>query len=480
MYPPLTQSNAIGTNKVSLWSKFLKYFNNNFLIGAATVSPDLASREIMDSGLVLGATYTVYEVRDVFGLHLVKLRNPPDYGEEGSMEWNGDWSDNSDLWTAKIKNRLKHTNDSNDGTFWMSFDDLCTSFRCLYVCHYYDPRKWKTKTFQACWSVESGTAQGVPSFHNKACDMKKLPHWLLKVNRPTDFIVDLTQSENGMATLIEPPLPMALYVVRVAKPMFIEKLTNENVMASSGDFVRSRKVTINTNLLPGTYILIAATYLKGDESPIELKVHSNFDVEMSQLTEIPEELHMKLANKAFEKAKMIQKQIEERARLELAKQGIGKKQIDQVTNALTSGMQIVDDTETSKMMETETSKPQVWSEEIDPSSGQIYYFNSETGEAVWDQPVDYDPQAAAEEKRLKAEKKREKKRRKCRICGRSKPNGVKAKQHPQWCQYGHTIGDVVKCEGGCNTFYHPVCVGFTDENCTMRWPSFTCTLCEGS
>ena len=69
---------------------------------------------------------------------------------------------------------------------------------------------------------------------------------------------------------------------------------------------------------------------------------------------------------------------------------------------------------------------------------------------------------------------------KCRICGRSKPNGMKAKQHPQWCQYGHTIGDVVKCEGTCGTFYHPVCVGFTDENCTMRWPSFTCMLCEGS
>ena len=49
-----------------------------------------------------------------------------------------------------------------------------------------------------------------------------------------------------------------------------------------------------------------------DESPIELKVHSNFEVKMSQLTEIPEELHVKLASKAFEKAKMMQKQIEER------------------------------------------------------------------------------------------------------------------------------------------------------------------------
>ena len=252
----------------------------------------------------------------------------------------------------------------------------------------------------------------------------------------------------------------------------------------SQQVVRYEKVTSlaspNTNLLPGTYVLVAATYLSGDESPIELKVHLNFEVQMSQLTEIPEELHVKLASKAFEKAKMIQKQIEERARLELAKQGIGKKQIDNVTSALTSGMKIIDDTETSKMMETETPKRQVWSEEIDPSSGQIYYFNSETGEAVWDQPADYDPQAAAEEKRRKAEKKREKKRRKCRMCGRSKPNGIKAKQHPQWCQYGHTIGDVVKCEGTCGTFYHPVCVGFTDENCTMRWPSFTCSLCEGS
>lgn len=40
------------------------------------------------------------------------------------MEWNGDWSDNSDCWNDKIKKLLNYTCDPNDGIFWIDFPDF--------------------------------------------------------------------------------------------------------------------------------------------------------------------------------------------------------------------------------------------------------------------------------------------------------------------------------------------------------------------
>jgi hypothetical protein len=46
-----------------------------------------ATTEILDSGLVFGACYTIYDVRQIAKHKLLKLRNPPGDHEE----WKGDW-----------------------------------------------------------------------------------------------------------------------------------------------------------------------------------------------------------------------------------------------------------------------------------------------------------------------------------------------------------------------------------------------------
>jgi hypothetical protein len=67
-------------------------------------------------------------------LKLLQLRNPP--GDHS--EWKGDWGDTSPLWTRRLKRRLDWSNDEDDNTFWISFDDFCNAFRCLYVCRWFD------------------------------------------------------------------------------------------------------------------------------------------------------------------------------------------------------------------------------------------------------------------------------------------------------------------------------------------------------
>lgn len=50
----------------------------------------------------------------------MQVRNP--HGSTG-VEWNGDWSDGSDKWNERMKNKVGYT-ESNDGAFWMDVIDF--------------------------------------------------------------------------------------------------------------------------------------------------------------------------------------------------------------------------------------------------------------------------------------------------------------------------------------------------------------------
>ena len=60
-------------------------------------------------------------VHDINGntVRLVKLRNP-----WGSGEWNGDWSDQSPLWTEELRSQVGFDGSRDDGIFWMDFNDF--------------------------------------------------------------------------------------------------------------------------------------------------------------------------------------------------------------------------------------------------------------------------------------------------------------------------------------------------------------------
>lgn len=84
----------------------------------------------LPNGLVNDHVYTVLDCRELEDppIALVQIRNP-----WGRVEWKGDWSDDSDVWTAKIKAEIRPTFIKNDGVFWMSFKDFVTNFSWLQV-----------------------------------------------------------------------------------------------------------------------------------------------------------------------------------------------------------------------------------------------------------------------------------------------------------------------------------------------------------
>ena len=133
--------------KEELWVKILSACEAGYLLGVATNRGG--------DGLVGGHAYSILSVREIHGsmvgsqtkvtdfftnpkkkakreegtkgiqelkldndnvIRLIQIRNP-----WGKFEWNGDWSDNSPLWTDELKEIFKPKLDEGDGTFWMSF-----------------------------------------------------------------------------------------------------------------------------------------------------------------------------------------------------------------------------------------------------------------------------------------------------------------------------------------------------------------------
>nr|BAD16653.2 mUp48 [Mus musculus] len=90
----------------------------------------------MACGLVKGHAYSVTGLEEALfkgeKVKLVRLRNP-----WGQVEWNGSWSDGWKDWSFVDKDekaRLQHQV-TEDGEFWMSYDDFVYHFTKLEICN---------------------------------------------------------------------------------------------------------------------------------------------------------------------------------------------------------------------------------------------------------------------------------------------------------------------------------------------------------
>ena len=112
-----------------LWEKIIESEENNDVMAACS---DGDEKKLQRVGLVSGHAYSVLSARLAHykgkEIRLVKIRNP-----WGDTEWLGDWSDKSGMWTNELKT-IFELKDSNDGSFWMSFEDYLKYYVCTNVC----------------------------------------------------------------------------------------------------------------------------------------------------------------------------------------------------------------------------------------------------------------------------------------------------------------------------------------------------------
>jgi calpain-15 len=152
-------SHHLRSEKQELWARMLSFSEAGFLLGVATSQGG--------DGLVGGHAYSILAVQEIHGslvgaqpkvtdffvnpktkkqkvnknnepkqqqqretIRLVRIRNP-----WGKKEWKGAWSVNSETWTNRLRQKLgDNAWAKDDGTFWMSFDDILDRFHHMDVC----------------------------------------------------------------------------------------------------------------------------------------------------------------------------------------------------------------------------------------------------------------------------------------------------------------------------------------------------------
>nr|XP_013014004.1 calpain-3 [Cavia porcellus] len=136
-----------GLNMGELIKRMVRNMDNSLLRDSDLIprgSDDRPSRTIvpvqyetrMACGLVKGHAYSVTGLEEALfkgeKVKLVRLRNP-----WGQVEWNGSWSDSWKDWSFVDKDekaRLQHQV-TEDGEFWMSYDDFTFHFTKLEICN---------------------------------------------------------------------------------------------------------------------------------------------------------------------------------------------------------------------------------------------------------------------------------------------------------------------------------------------------------
>ena len=118
-----------------LWEIIKDADDQNYII--CTQSSDNDTTKKM--GLIQSHAYSIISCYEIDGKKLLKLRNP-----WGNFEWTGDYSDKSKLWTDDLKQKVNFK-DSNDGIFYILYDDYLKYFPVTFICKFFDGYHYKWK-----------------------------------------------------------------------------------------------------------------------------------------------------------------------------------------------------------------------------------------------------------------------------------------------------------------------------------------------
>ncbi|KAL0220966.1 hypothetical protein RCL1_000820 [Eukaryota sp. TZLM3-RCL] len=254
----------------SMWRHMIEYVKRGYLLGAG--SPSGKDTDISSFGIVQGHAYSILQCVEVDNLQLIKFRNP-----WGGAEWNGDYSDNSEKWTIKLKKRLELVN-ADDGTFWMTFQDFVLHFATLYVCRFFD--NVFTHSLRGSWSIADGTAGGSSNKENEAT-FRNNPQFRLKSPVPQRCSLVLRQDDRRLKGA--GPLSIILCVAKPSRPGRISMLTSNNFYAKS-QFVSLREVYKEVDLEANIeYTIIVSTFRANEENGFFLMAFSERSVVLEPL-----------------------------------------------------------------------------------------------------------------------------------------------------------------------------------------------------
>ncbi|ESQ29931.1 hypothetical protein EUTSA_v10011175mg [Eutrema salsugineum] len=268
-----------------LWSQLLRFKQEGFLLGAG--SPSGSDVHVSSSGIVQGHAYSVLQVREVDGHRLVQIRNP--WANE--VEWNGPWSDSSPDWSDRMKHKLKYVPQSDEGIFWMSWQDFQIQFRSIYVCRVY-PREMRYSVHGQWRNYSAGGCQDYSSWHQN-------PQFRLRAtgsdaSLPIHVFITLTQGVGfsrttpGFRNYQSSHDSQLFYIgMRILKTRGHRAAYNIFLHESVGgtDYVNSREISCEMVLDPDPkgYTIVPTTIHPGEEAPFVLSVFTKASIVLEAL-----------------------------------------------------------------------------------------------------------------------------------------------------------------------------------------------------
>mmetsp|Transcript_8461 Transcript_8461/g.21610 ORF Transcript_8461/g.21610 Transcript_8461/m.21610 type:complete len:737 (-) Transcript_8461:23-2233(-) len=262
------------TDPAAFWEECLGFFGVNdgpeedacFLSAGGAVGskggkedPESVAKDD-PGGLVSGHAYSVLELRQAGGVRLIKLRNP-----WGSFEWNGDWSDSSSLWTPQMVAAFNFRR-SDDGEFWMSWDDFMANFSRMGVVTTV-PRQSRVLHVTGSWrpGLSAGGEDKWLSYN---------PRYLLQTSSKTTVHLMLSQPDTrelGGGGFLEMMVRVFLLGADADPHAPLEP---EQLLEGASVTVWSRKGTLSVEVDPakGQYVVLLSLWAPGWEGDFGLTV----------------------------------------------------------------------------------------------------------------------------------------------------------------------------------------------------------------
>lgn len=269
---------TIKNNPTSFWNKFLSFKKLNYLMGAGSPENDRGDSAVSQSGIVQGHAYAILDVVEFEKERLVQLKNP--HGQHG-VEWNGDWSDSSFKWTKLFKQKLNFQ-DSDDGIFWMSFEDFVWEFKSLYICRIFPSDLWlKLPKIDDVW--EGREAAGLPSRANPRAVFGDNPQYQLTVSKACTVFIELTQKET--VDMFKGKLPIIVMVFQNSQRI---EQPNQGLIGSTGSPIDLKTVSVEIHCeKAGSYMILVATMYQGELGHGSYKLEVTVDDFQAKLAKLP-------------------------------------------------------------------------------------------------------------------------------------------------------------------------------------------------
>lgn len=216
-----------------LWDSLTVWLQSKFIVAADTkkLPADPAHKEFDHQ-----CACTIVHATARENLRLVNLRN-----QFGVMEWEGDWSYQSPLWTNEMISYFLPDMSGDDETIWMSYEDFVQNFENITVC----------KT--AKWNREIMIGQFITSVDEENNDIHHVcsrNYYQVEIFDESTFIVGVHQEDASIEATrnSRPYLDIGVTILKKENDSYqlVQNFENET----------SRQIFLETKMSPGIYLIV--------------------------------------------------------------------------------------------------------------------------------------------------------------------------------------------------------------------------------